>query len=238
MKSLKNLILLTFLLFGLTNCGTTLFTLTPDEESSLEMGRRIIEKENSFALSTLSFEDRTENEFILYLYAENKDEENFLLDPQKIFVKAYNQNKKQIQIPVLYAIDPEEQIYVLNKNIEERENTHDVVTGLNIVFSLLDTFVDLTDDDDYNNAEEVLENVVILSGNQIGEEIDYESDIDYLKSQKAYWKNEVLRRTELSKEENIGGIFYLPIIKEAKFIKIYVPLGKTIHTYKFEQITS
>ena len=67
MKSLKNLILLTFLLFGLTNCGTTLFTLTPDEESSLEMGRRIIEKENSFALSALSFEDRTENEFIFIL---------------------------------------------------------------------------------------------------------------------------------------------------------------------------
>ena len=145
----------------------------------------------------------------LYLYAENKDEENFLFDPPKIFVKAYDQNKKQIQIPILYAIDPEEQIYVLNKNIEERENTHDVVTGLNIVFSLLDTFVDLTDDDD-NNTEEVLENVVIFSGNQIGEEIDYESDIDYLKSQKAYWKNEVLRRTELSKEENIDGIFYLP----------------------------
>ena len=237
MKLLKNLILLTFLLFGLTNCGTTLFTLTPDEESSLDMGRRVVEKENSFALSALSFEDRTENEFILYLYAENKDEENFLLEPPKIFVKAYDQHKNQIQLPIVHAVDPEEQIYFLSKNIEERENTHDVVTGLNIAFSLLDTFIDLTDDDD-NNAEEVLENIVIFSGNQIGEEIDHNNDIDYLKSQKAYWQNEVLRRTQLSKEENIGGIFYLPIIKEAKFIKIYVPLGKTTHTYKFEQITS
>ena len=237
MKSLKNLILLTVLLFGLTNCGTTLFTLTPDEESSLEMGRRVIEKENSFALSALSFEDKTENEFIFYLFVENKDEEIFLLDPQEILVKAYDEHKNKIQLPVIHAIDPEEQIYVLDKNIEERENTHEVVTGLNIAFSLLDTFVDLTDDDD-NNAEEVLENVVIFSGKQIGEEIDYDNDIDYLKSQKDYWKNEVLRRTELSKEENIGGVFYLPIIREAKFIKIYVPLGKTIHTYKFEQITS
>ncbi len=236
MKPLKILLLLA-LLFGLTNCGTSLFTLSPDEEASLEMGRRIIEKENSFALSTLSFEDRTENEFILYLYAENKDEEIVLLDPKKIFVKAYDENREQVQIMIVHAVDPEKQIYVLDKNIEERGNTHDVVTGLNIAFSLLDTFVDLTDDDD-NNTEEVLENIVIFSGNQIGEEVDYDNDIDYLKSQKDYWKNEVLRKTELSNKENIGGIFYLPIIREAKFIKIYVPLGRTIHTYKFEQIAS
>jgi hypothetical protein len=235
MKSLKKTFLFSLLLFGLTNCGTTLFTLTPDEESYLERGRRIIEKENSFALSALSFEYRTENEFIFYLYAENRDKEGFLLDPKEIFVKAFDQNRNQISIPILHAVDPEKQIYVLNKSIEDRENTHYVFTGLNIAFSLLDTFVDLTDDED-NNTEEVLENVVIFSGNQIGEEIDYDNDIEYLKSQKAYWKNEVLRKTKLYTDENTAGLFYLPIISEAKFIKIYVPLGKTTHTYKFEQI--
>jgi len=235
MKLFIKILILPLLLFGLTNCGNTLFTLTPDEESFTEMGRRIIEKENGFALSALSFEDRTENEFIFYLFAENRDEERFLLDPKEIFVKAFDQNKNQISIPILHAVDPEEQIYLLNKSIKDRENTHDVVTGLNIVFSLLDTFVDLTDEED-NNTEEVLENIVIFSSNQIGEEIDYDNEIDHLKSQKAYWRNEVLRRTELSKDENTAGLFYLPIIREAKFIKIYVPLGKTTHTYKFEQI--
>jgi hypothetical protein len=235
MKSLKKLFLLSLLMFGLTNCGTTLFTLTPDEQSFLEMGRRIVEKENSFALSALSFEDRTENEFVFYLYAENRDDERILLDPKEIYVTAFDQNKNQISIPILHAVDPEEQIYLLNRDIEARENTHDVATGLNIAFSLLDTFVYLTDNED-NNAEEVLENVVVFSANQIGEEIEYDNEIDYLKSQKEYWKNEVLRTTELSKDENTEGVFYLPIIREAKFIKIYVPLGKTIHTYKFEQI--
>ena len=237
MKTLTKTLILAFFVIGLTNCGTTYFTLDPDEDSKLEMGRNVIEKEDDFALSALSFEDKTDKEFMFYLYVQNKNQETLLLDPKTIYVKVYDENKKQIDVPKIYAFDPEEQIYILNKNIQERETEHDVATGLNIVFSLFNTVADLTDNDN-NDAEEVLENVVIFTGNHIGEKIDYENDIDYLKSQKSYWKNEVLRKTELEENEDIGGIFYMPINPNAKFLKIYIPLGKTVHTYKFQQIAS
>ncbi len=128
----------------------------------------------------------------------------------------------------------EEKIREINSDISYREDEHSVNSGLNLLFSLFDTAIDLSDDED-NNLGEVLENVAIYSSNQINENISYDEDMDYLESQKYFWKNKVLRITELDKDEEIDGMFFTPILTEAKYIKLFIPLGKTIHTYKFKQ---
>ena len=120
--------------------------------------------------------------------------------------------------------------------MKERKEDHEVNTGLNIVFGLISTIADLSDGDDDNDIGDVAENVLIFTGNQINEEISFKDDIHHLKDQKSYWKNEVLRKTNLFQEEEIGGAFYIPIIKEAKFIKLFVSLGKIVHSYKFRQV--
>lgn len=232
-KSIKSLLIL-ISLFGLTNCSATYFSLTPDEESSYEMGRKVIEKEDDNAFSSITFEGQSENLFDFYFYAKIKDQENFLFDPKFIYAKAYDENKKVISNSKRFAIDPEDQIANLDQEKNERDNSHDTFTGLNILFSLFNTVADLTDDED-NDAEEVAENILIFTGNQINEEVSYQNDLNHLKDQKYYWNNEVLRKTDLSNDEEISGIIHIPIIKEASFIKIYFPLGETIHTYKFQQ---
>lgn len=230
----RNLTLILFLV-GLTNCSSSFYTLSPDEESMLDMGREIIEKEDNLAYSSLSFEDYTGDEYVFHVFAFNKNQENFVFDPSLIYAKLYDKNKMQLSNKTLYAIDPEEQIEILNENIKERKNSHDVSTGLNFAFALLSTMVDLTDDND-NDTEEVLENVVVFAENQVNEEISYDNDIDYLKAHKTYWKNEVLRKTKLSEEKGVDGIIYIPFNPDAKYIKVFIPVGKTIHTYKFQQI--
>jgi hypothetical protein len=235
MKKFINYLSLSFLSLLFVNCSASLFSLTPDEESSLEMGRRVITKENDFAYSTLSFEEQAEDHFILYTFIYNKEQKDFVFDPADIYVKYFDEEKRVIKDYKGFALDPEEQIYQFDKSIEERENEHEVNTGLNIAFSLFDTIVDLTDDED-NDAEEVLENVLIFGGNQINEEIDYENDLEYLKSYRTYWKNEALRKTNLSEDKGVDGIIYLPINENAKYIKVYLPIGKTMHSYKFQQI--
>lgn len=234
MKGLLKYLLFVFLLLVLTNCASSFYTLSPDESASLDQGREIIEKEDSVSYSWLSFEDYTDNEFVFHVFIYNKEQDEFVFNPADISIKYYDNHKNLLSRKPQNAIDPEEQIESLNYAIEEREKSHDVSTGLNVAFALLSTVVDLTDDND-NDAGEVLENVVIFTDNQINEEIDYENDIDYLKANKRYWKNEVLRKTELSKDESVDGIFYIPFNKDAKFVKVSVPIGNSIHTYKFQQ---
>ena len=217
------------------NCSASFFSLTPDENSSLEMGRKVITKENDLAYSTISFEDQEGDHFIFHVFVYNKEQNDFIFDPSEVYVKYYDENKQILDGNRHYALDPEEQIHNIEDDIKKRDDTHATLTGLNIVFSLFDTIADLADDDD-NDAEEVLENVVIFGGNQISEEIDYENDIEYLKANRSFWKNEVLRKTELSNGEGIDGIIYLPLHEEAKYVKIYLSIGETIHAYKFKQV--
>lgn len=235
MKNSIKYSLLVFISFLLNNCSPSLFMLDPDENSSFEMGRKVCEKEDSKAYSSVSFEEQSNDNFIFYVFVHNKGQNNLLFDPANIYTKNFDKDKNLIITEGNYAFDPEIQIREIDKSIDDREDVHETVTGLNIVFSLFDTIVDLNDDED-NNTEEVLENIAIFAGNQINEEIDYESDIDYLKANRAHWKNDVLRKTELEQKENAEGIVYIPINSEAAFVKLYLPIGNTTHVYKFKQI--
>lgn len=154
-------------------------------------------------------ENQTEDEYLFNFYAYNKTKDEIIVDPKLIYYKVYDEDRQPLSKRKQYAFDPERRIEALSEGIEDREDTHDAATGLNIVFSLISTIVDLTDDDD-NDTEEVMENVAMFAGNQIGEEI--------------------------SKSKNIDGIFYLPISPDAAYIKIFVPLRDDVHTYKFKQI--
>ena len=234
MKTIFYYLMVLMLILGLSSCSSTFYMLSPDEESKLEMGRKVIEKENDLAYSSLIFEEQSENNFILSLFAYNKSDNTTIFDPSDIYVKYYDSEKNPILPRKDFAIDPEEQIQIVNSDIAEREDAHDVATGLNVIFSLFDTIVDLSDDED-NNTEEVMENVLIFTGNQVNEEISYQNDIEYLKSSRKYWKNEVLRKTELESDEGVEGIIYIPLYPDAKYIKVVIPIGKTLHSYKFKQ---
>jgi hypothetical protein len=235
MKKTFNYLIIAIMLLSLTNCSSSFFSLFPDEQSTLEQGRNLIEKEDDFAYSSITFEEQVGNDFVFHIFAYNKNQDEFIFDPANIYVKVYDQDKQLLHRRKTYAINPEEQIKILDEDMKEREDEHDAATGLNIVFSLFDTIADLSDDED-NDVEEVLENVVVFTGNQVNEEVSYQNDIEYLKSNKSYWKNEVLRKSLLSKEEGIDGMLYIPLNPEAKYIKVYIPIGNSTHTYKFVQI--
>ena len=234
MKTSKLLIFTTILLLGLTNCSSTYYSLFPDEESKFEMGRKIIEKEDSVAYSSLTFEESTDCEYILDLYVFNKSGEKITVDPKLAYFKVYNEDRKPINKENYFALDPENQISKINSDIKNRETDHNVSTGLNIAFSLLSTIVDLADDD-YNDVEEVAGNVAVFADNQINEEISYSNDTEYLESRKDFWKNDVLRITDLDSEESVQGTLLIPIFNFAKYVKLFIPIGNTTHIYKFKQ---
>lgn len=235
MKKKFKILAATLFLLTLTNCSSSFFSLSPDEESSLEYGRNKIEKEDKLAYSSIMFEEQIEDDFIFYAAVFNKDQNEFIFDPSDIYYKAYDEKKRPINREKIYAVNPEIEIEHLENDIIQRKQNHYSSTGLNIVFSLFDTIVDLTDDED-NDTEEVLQNMAIFSENQLNEEISYENDMGYLKANKEFWKNEVLRRTTLSEDEGVEGIIYIPIYENAKYIKLFIPIGESIHTYKFMQI--
>lgn len=221
------------LMFG---CSSgEMFTFNPDREK-VETENNIAFIEDEFMFSNIEFEEEAEGNFIFYVFVFNKTEQSAQIDPSQIKMIAFDEHKNPVKnIPDTYfAIDPDLMIAELNNNIKNRETEHDVATGFNFITAIVSTAVDLSNDNG-NELGEVLENAAVFADKQIHEEVEFSNDVKYLENQKAFWKNEVLPRAELSGNEDIGGLVFIPACPEAAYIKIIIPFEKTKHTYFFKK---
>lgn len=212
-----------------------MFTFNPDREK-VETENNIAFIDDEFVFSNIEFEEEAEGNFIFYFFVFNKTEQSAQIDPSQIKMIAFDENKNPVKnIPDTYfALDPDLMIVELNNNIKNRETEHDVATGFNIITAIVNTAVDLSNDNG-NELGEVLENAFVFADKQIHEEAAFSNDVEYLENQKAFWKNEVLPRAELNGNEDIGGLVFIPACSEAVYIKIIIPFEKTKHTYFFKK---
>lgn len=237
MSSLKIilLIIISVLTFGCSSAE--MFTFTPDKEKvETENETDIAFIEDEIIFSNIEFEEESEGNFIFYVFVYNKTEEPAQIDPSQIKMIAFDENKNPVKnIPDTYfAIDPHLMIGQLSEDIDNRETEHDVTTGFNIITAIVSTAVDLSNDNG-NEVGKVLENAAVFADKQIHEEAAFSNDVEYLENQKAFWKNEVLPKKELSGNEDIGGLVFIPACPEAAYIKVIIPFEKTKHTYFFKK---
>lgn len=228
-------ILLVVILFG--GCsGSELFTLTPDKEKvDIENGTEIAFIEDEIAYSNIEFEEEELGNFIFYVFIFNKSEEKVLIDPSQIKMIAFDENKNPLPgYNTYYAREPRLMIGKLKNDINDRETEHDISTGLNFIFALVNTAADLSNGN-HNDAAEVFENVAVFTENQVNEEIDFSNDVAYLESRKKMWENDVLPKIQLDSLDDIGGLVFIPACPEAAYMKIIIPFEKAKHTYFFRK---
>lgn len=199
-------------------------------------GEEFTTKEDGHAASSIEFEDYTDNNLIFYVQMANKSENQITIHPEKITIEILNSDMLSYsKRRIFYSLDPEKQIDMLNEKIKDRDNWHEAATGINIFFGLVSIISDIADDDNRNDVCEVAEDIGVFTNNQINEEINHDIDIEELSSEKEFWKNEVLRITTLEKDEQIGGLVFLPFYPDAKFVKIEIPVGNSKHSYLYKQ---
>lgn len=230
-------ILILLIVISLTGCSTAeYFTLTPDREKvDVEDGTQIAIYEDDLAYSNIEFDEIANNNFIFYLFIYNKSEDKLPIDPTKIKMIAFDENKVPLpEYNTFFGREPRLMIGKLDKNIKDRGTEHDISTGINFIFTLINTVADLSNDND-NDAAEVFENVARFTGNQIHEEINYSNDLEYLKSRKKMWEDDVLPKIELEPEDDIGGLVFIPACYDAAYIKVIIPFEKNKHTYFFKR---
>ena len=236
--TILNLLGLLLLAIFLMSCAPSpVYKLSSlEEETEYSNGEEFITKEDDNTASSIEFEDYNDQNLVFYIQMANKLENPITIHPEDITIELLNSEMLSHSRPRIFnAVDPNKQIDMLNNEIENRDKWHETATGLNIFFGLVSVVADITDDDDRNDVFEVAEDIAITTNNQINEEIDYDMDMNDLHAEKEFWKNEVLRITTLKKDEQIGGLVFLPFYPDAKFIKIEIPVGNSRYTYLYKQ---
>ena len=235
----KNLsMLLLSFIFSACCAAPSIFKLA-SEESNLDflMGAEIITKEIHSVVVSLNFEEQIENEFYFYVYVKNNSLNSIIFSPEDIFVELFNEDMEYISayMDTVYARDPELAIQTLNSDLHSRKNQHKTVTSLNSVFGLLSIAADIATGPSDTKLDRVADDMETWTINQANENINYSNEMIRLEDSKEFWQNEVLRKTTLYTEDKIGGIFLVPVIPKAKFVKLHIILNERDFVFLYKQ---
>lgn len=237
----KLLLLAVFILTAalFSACSTqTLFKADPLDEKTVYNGREIVTKENDDVSVSVEFDGQSENDFVFYVHIKNISDDTILVTPRDIFVEALKKDLNEVdkRFGLMSAADPEIELKQISKEKESRKTMHGVTTGLNAAFALVSIIADISDNNKHGDGHRVVRNVAVWADNQIREEIDYSESMKHLESQKEFWGNEVLRNTDLLKDEEVGGLVFLPFNSKIKYMRLVIPIGNTDFEFYFKLV--
>lgn len=222
-----------------TGCSAqNIFKAEPIDEKEIYNGREIVTKEMGDIIVSVEFDGQSENDFVYYVEITNRSGDIINVNPAGIFAKAVGQDLSETEeyFGTMRAADPERELMQINREKESRKTIHSVATGLNAAFALLSIIGNLSDDDSRNDGAKVVHDVFVWADNQAREEIDYSESMKYLESQRKFWKNEVLRKSELETEDTVGGLVFIPFNSGIKFLRLTVPVNDLEFDFYFKQI--
>ena len=235
----KSVLLLLFISITLiTACSAqTIIKFDPLEENEYYMGRQIAAKEDEDVKVSVEFDSYSNDEISFYVQVENKSGNRMLFDPKNVYVKFVEEDgyDDDMDRHRFYALNPDIEIDRINSEMEERNNLHSAVTGLNTVFAAISIIGDLADHHRHK-AHRVAKDISLWAHNQANEEINYNASMDNLDAKKDFWKNEVFRKTDLYRNENIGGLIFIPLRDEPEQLKIVIPFNGNNYSFQFGKV--
>jgi len=236
----KKIIAACFVLIALTiyGCSTQIVKLETLEEKDYYKGREIVTKEDDKIGVSVEVDSYSGEQVVFYVHFENKSGNKILVEPKDFYVEAMKKDLISVEpyFKRLYALDPEKQINKINQDMENRKTEHSVLTGLNATLALVSLVVDLTDKNEENDVNQVSRDVAVWADNQVNEEMDYDASMREHKSQKEFWKNEVMRITDLYPNDSVGGLIFVPLDKRAELLKFSIHVDNKVFTFLYKKV--
>lgn len=211
---------------------------TIEQQIDYWKGKEIISKEIDSVIVSVNFEEQVNSDYLFFAAFKNNSAEPVFITPENIFIEAFNDKFLYLTSPngTNYALDPEDKILELNQRLRNREKQHETTTNLNTVLGLFTVVTDIALSPKENVVENVVNDIDYYATNQIVEDANFNNRISELESTKNYWQNEVIRKTDIYPAESIGGVFIIPVVKDAAYLKLHIIIGTNDFTYLFRQV--
>lgn len=231
------------LFFYLTGCSSLpVFQVTSlENEKEYYMGREIVTKQEGDVKTILNYEEQVSRDFVFNLAVYNNSAAKVTIDPAMIYMEVLEENSEALppeEIKKSSALNPEIQINLINKKIEETAANKQTSEGLNLFMDAADLAVHISEIGKEKSVEELEDDaawhqneaVRRESGNQ-----DYINRMSGLDENKRYWMNDVLRITTLYPGEDIGGAVCIPWLKKATMFRLVIPVNGINYTFLYKQ---
>jgi len=235
-----SILIIACILFGYGCAGIPVYRLhSLENDNNYFKGIESASKADSNAEVILQFQSQSGGNYIFHLSVINKSSEQYLFNPADIYSEPVSYDNKSWSRT--YSIDPEHQLkdidHELNKTVSKKKAS-DVVNTFVGFLGIASAIADIgkqESDEELKQEEDARED---FQQSIVNEDIAYNNKMNELNNSKHYWENEILRTSTLYSNDEIDGSFYMPIIPEAKTVKVAVPVNGKDYEFLFEQTCS
>ncbi len=164
----------------------------------------------------------------------NRSNMPILIDPANFYLQGYTGKREPISETKITALNPENEILNIEKSIartDARETGH---LGLSLLAASVDIATGIATATDDNPNNDFLR-THLFEGVQVGREVNA-FEAEDLKTMKDAWENSTIRKTTLESNYNIRGKVFFPALREASYIKLFLPVDSNFVEINFEQI--
>ncbi len=207
--------------------------------------------EDSVSVS-VAFENEINGTMTFYMVVGNSGTDTILVAPEQFYMYGPYQKVREVWnhrlnytiydttkgIDTVTAIDPKSRLAGINSQMAQANATYATNSGYNAAAALLNLVGDVATigqqkteeqrreerDRDHSLKESVEQN-----------QVNYQSAVDRLNSERDYWQNATLRKTTLFPSTAVGGRVCFPVDLGLRLFKLMVPIGPTIIEFDFKQ---
>ena len=164
----------------------------------------------------------------------NRSNMNYLVDPARIFIVPLNAKAEPLNGDTIYAVDPEQKIAEIDKDLAENSANRRNQLGLTLFAAGIDIATGIAALSDDNPRNDHIRTDLFPLALAASEENKFEAvDLNQLRDT---WKQTTLRKTTLEKGFTIHGKLLVPVCPNASYVQLNIPVDNELIRINFMQV--
>lgn len=233
--TLTGLAFFVIILFQSCSGPQNIIKLQPEEEGGKWLyGQNFVSDSLYGVIYEVGFDKLQSNEYWFDFNIINRSNMPVLIDPAYFKCQAYDTLRQPLMQSKQKAVDPEEEIFELEKDLSRNEARQKNSLGLTLIAAGIDitTGIATATDDNPNNDHlrtHILDDVLIDNAET---KFEAESISDLLHT----WKSSTIRKTTLETNYSMQGKVFFPANREATYFKLFLPVDDEFVQFDFKQV--
>jgi hypothetical protein len=180
--------------------------------------------------------DRTIGKSIVFdIEITNNSSKSILVSPEEFYyipMRSLDDRDSSLQI---FAFNPENELLEIDKKVSRENASYASATATDAIFAVLELAEDIAAPNQGDLDEEIQEGVA-REINRNEQEQTHHARVTNLSDLRAEWEMQALRKTTVDPDYQIRGRLHFPVTKNARFLRLSIPVGENRETVLFKQI--
>ncbi|WP_372947877.1 hypothetical protein [Mariniphaga sp.] len=236
-KNFTSIAVFVLILFVFQSCFSpqNIVRLQPEKNDvKWRYGQQFVSDSLYGVIYEVGFDQLKDNKYWFDFNITNYSNLPVLIDPADFYIQAFNGNNEPLTESRLRAADPENEILEIEKELSKNEARELNQIGFTVLAATADIATGIavtTDGNPHNNHLRTH-----LYHHALATDAHHSFQSQNLNEVMDSWKSSTIRKTTLESNYSMQGKVFFPALREADFIKLYLPVDSQHIEMNYKQV--